>query len=138
MFKDKRKFRQPHLTAKKFFADWRDENGVRKRKAFLTASAAKAHQFHMQGIIRRKKAQAKAGPATSSRRGQKARTAHARKSHTSSAKQSAISRRSKSKKRTSPHSPKRGERTTHNQPSTSTSGNSNKSSNSSAAPTSPK
>ena len=103
MFKDKRKFRQSHLTAKKYFADWRDENGVRKRKGFLTASAAKSFQQRMQTEVRRKKAHASRPSARSRKPGQKASsTAHSPRS--SSSKRGKTSRPHNSTRRSSKRS----------------------------------
>jgi hypothetical protein len=44
----------------KFYADWRDATGTRKRKAFRTKHAAKIYQAKMQRAARSKKAKARA------------------------------------------------------------------------------
>lgn len=45
--------------AKEYFADWRDENGKRHRRAFRTAADARAFQTKKQREVEAKKAQAR-------------------------------------------------------------------------------
>jgi len=53
----------------KWFADWRDENGIRRRKAFRTKATAASFQRRMQAQTTTKKAQASAPRAQSSKHG---------------------------------------------------------------------
>jgi hypothetical protein len=56
----------------KFFADWRDEKGVRHRKAFETAAQASKYARRMRNQAATKKAPASAHSARSRRRGKQA------------------------------------------------------------------
>ncbi len=56
----------------KFYADWRDQHGHRRMKAFPTKPAALKHQDKQRRAIARKKARASAPSQTSARRGSKA------------------------------------------------------------------
>jgi hypothetical protein len=52
-----------------WYADWRDEHGQRKRKAFPTKNQAQAFQEKMQAQAARKKIRASAPSQTSARPG---------------------------------------------------------------------
>jgi hypothetical protein len=97
MFIDKRA-KQPLLTARRYFADWRDEKGKRKRKGFITAQRAKQFQARMQSLTARKKAHARKESANLRKRGRAAAT---------TAKSSRVKSRSCSPKSHPKHSHKR-------------------------------
>ncbi len=61
---------------RKFYADWRDEKGRRRMKAFPTKGGALRHQNAMRAQVAGKKARASAPSRTSRLPGQR-RTTHA-------------------------------------------------------------
>ena len=86
----------------KYFANWRDEHGVRHRKAFASADTARRHQRSMQRQVATKKSQASGASANSVRPGRKAATLkRSRRSRSSSRRISALSRPTKSRRRKS-------------------------------------
>lgn len=56
----------------KFYADWNDEHGNRRRKAFKSPKAARRHQQLMRNQSALKKARASGHSAKSRRRGARA------------------------------------------------------------------
>jgi hypothetical protein len=76
----------------KFYADWRDEKGNRKRKAFRTKTAAERFQTRMRRLSTAKKDQAGKRSARSARSSRRKRpTTSAPSSHRTSRLSSAIS-----------------------------------------------
>ncbi len=124
--------KQSHTTTLRWFADWKDEHGKRKRKAFLLRKDAANYAEKMQHEARIKKAQASAKSANSRRRGRKAaKTATHSTSRDTSRAASATSKPKHSRRRKQTRSSHRGARRSPRPPRTNSESTSTPSSHSS-------